>query len=120
MIEIVKAGARHLSDFGWLKTYWLFSFSDYFDPRILHSLLSRELHLRRDLEEFMQTLPASENRWKTSMKDITEACCATRPAICAIAARVASSPWAALLPAMDSSWRRASGLLQVMCSDSRS
>ncbi len=33
MIEIVKAGARHLSDFGWLKTYWLFSFSDYFDPR---------------------------------------------------------------------------------------
>ena len=24
MIEIVKAGARHLSDFGWLKTYWLF------------------------------------------------------------------------------------------------
>ena len=29
------------------------------DPRILHSLLSRELHLRRDLEEFMQTLPAS-------------------------------------------------------------
>ena len=33
MIEIVKAGARHLSDFGWLKTYWLFSFSDYYDPR---------------------------------------------------------------------------------------
>lgn len=29
------------------------------DPRTLHSLLSRELHLRRDLEEFMQTLPAS-------------------------------------------------------------
>ena len=32
MIEIVKAEDRHFSDFGWLKTYWLFSFSDYFDP----------------------------------------------------------------------------------------
>lgn len=32
-IEIVKAGRRHFSDFGWLKTYWLFSFSNYFDPR---------------------------------------------------------------------------------------
>lgn len=32
MIEIIKADARHLSDFGWLKTYWLFSFSHYFDP----------------------------------------------------------------------------------------
>ncbi|MFZ5563244.1 MAG: pirin family protein, partial [Thermodesulfobacteriota bacterium] len=32
-IEIVKAGSRHFSDFGWLKTYWLFSFSSYFDPR---------------------------------------------------------------------------------------
>jgi redox-sensitive bicupin YhaK (pirin superfamily) len=33
MIEIVKAKDRHFSDFGWLKTYWLFSFSSYFDPR---------------------------------------------------------------------------------------
>lgn len=32
MIEIVKAADRHFSDFGWLKTYWLFSFSSYFDP----------------------------------------------------------------------------------------
>ncbi|MDY0220687.1 MAG: pirin family protein [Desulfobacterium sp.] len=32
MIEIIKADSRHFSDFGWLKTYWLFSFSDYFDP----------------------------------------------------------------------------------------
>lgn len=32
MIEIIKANRRHFSDFGWLKTYWLFSFSDYFDP----------------------------------------------------------------------------------------
>lgn len=32
MIEIIKAGDRHFSDFGWLKTYWLFSFSDYYDP----------------------------------------------------------------------------------------
>ena len=32
MIEIIKAEQRHFSDFGWLKTYWLFSFSNYFDP----------------------------------------------------------------------------------------
>ncbi|MBF0119689.1 MAG: pirin family protein [Desulfobacterales bacterium] len=32
MIEIIKAGDRHFSDFGWLKTYWLFSFSNYYDP----------------------------------------------------------------------------------------
>jgi redox-sensitive bicupin YhaK (pirin superfamily) len=32
MIDIVKADQRNFSDFGWLKTYWLFSFSNYFDP----------------------------------------------------------------------------------------
>jgi hypothetical protein len=32
MIKIIPAKDRHFNDFGWLKTYWLFSFSDYFDP----------------------------------------------------------------------------------------
>ncbi len=32
MIDIIEAKDRHFSDFGWLKTYWLFSFSNYFDP----------------------------------------------------------------------------------------
>lgn len=32
MIEVIKANKRHFSDFGWLQTYWLFSFSNYFDP----------------------------------------------------------------------------------------
>jgi redox-sensitive bicupin YhaK (pirin superfamily) len=32
MTEIIRANKRHVSDFGWLRTYWLFSFSDYFDP----------------------------------------------------------------------------------------
>jgi quercetin 2,3-dioxygenase len=32
MIKIIKADERHFSNFGWLKTYWLFSFSDYYDP----------------------------------------------------------------------------------------
>jgi redox-sensitive bicupin YhaK (pirin superfamily) len=32
MITIVRANERHFSDFGWLKTYWLFSFSDFYDP----------------------------------------------------------------------------------------
>lgn len=33
MIQVLKAQDRHFSDFGWLKTYWLFSFSDYYDPQ---------------------------------------------------------------------------------------
>ena len=32
MIKIIKAEDRHFNDFGWLQTYWLFSFSDYYDP----------------------------------------------------------------------------------------
>ena len=32
MIEVIKAKDRHFTDFGWLQTYWLFSFSSYFDP----------------------------------------------------------------------------------------
>jgi len=32
MIEIIPSEKRHFSDFGWLQTYWLFSFSDYYDP----------------------------------------------------------------------------------------
>ncbi len=32
MIQIIPAEKRHFNDSGWLKTYWLFSFSDYYDP----------------------------------------------------------------------------------------
>ena len=32
MLHIIKAKDRRFSDIGWLKTYWLFSFSDYYDP----------------------------------------------------------------------------------------
>lgn len=32
MIHIIKASKRHFSDMGWLKTFWLFSFSSYHDP----------------------------------------------------------------------------------------
>ena len=35
MLEIIKSGQRHFSDFGWLKTFWLFSFASYFDPKNL-------------------------------------------------------------------------------------
>jgi quercetin 2,3-dioxygenase len=31
-MQIVRSDQRHFSDFRWLKTYWLFSFSDYYDP----------------------------------------------------------------------------------------
>lgn len=33
MIERIAAAQRHFRDFGWLKTHWLFSFDDYYDPR---------------------------------------------------------------------------------------
>jgi redox-sensitive bicupin YhaK (pirin superfamily) len=32
MIEIITNEKRNFTDHGWLKTYWLFSFSDYYDP----------------------------------------------------------------------------------------
>ena len=32
MIHVIRADDRHFTDFGWLKTYWLFSFSEYYDP----------------------------------------------------------------------------------------
>ncbi len=36
MIKIVKAAERHFADWGWLHTYWLFSFDDYYDPHNVH------------------------------------------------------------------------------------
>jgi quercetin 2,3-dioxygenase len=27
MIQVIRADERHFTDFDWLKTYWLFSFS---------------------------------------------------------------------------------------------
>jgi len=32
MIQIIRKEQRHFNDFDWLKTYWLFSFADYYDP----------------------------------------------------------------------------------------
>ena len=32
-VRIIRASERHFSDHEWLQTYWLFSFSDYYDPR---------------------------------------------------------------------------------------
>lgn len=32
LIDIIPAKERHFTDFGWLKTYWLFSFASYYDP----------------------------------------------------------------------------------------
>lgn len=36
MISMIDATSRHYKDHGWLKTYHLFSFADYFDPRNLN------------------------------------------------------------------------------------
>lgn len=32
MKRIIRASERHANDFGWLKNFWLFSFSDYYAP----------------------------------------------------------------------------------------
>ena len=32
MVELIKSSERHLSSQGWLKSYFLFSFADYYDP----------------------------------------------------------------------------------------
>jgi redox-sensitive bicupin YhaK (pirin superfamily) len=32
-MTLIRASERHAGDFGWLKTYWLFSFAHYYDPR---------------------------------------------------------------------------------------
>jgi len=32
MIKTIRADERYFSDFGWLQTYWLFSFDNYYDP----------------------------------------------------------------------------------------
>lgn len=32
MIRVINAEDRHFTDFGWLQTYWLFSFSSYYNP----------------------------------------------------------------------------------------
>ncbi len=32
MVELIKSSERHLSTQGWLKSYFLFSFADYYDP----------------------------------------------------------------------------------------
>ena len=32
MLKTILAEDRHFSDFSWLQTYWLFSFSNYYDP----------------------------------------------------------------------------------------
>jgi len=40
MINVIKSSDRHFSDMGWLKTFWLFSFSSYYDPKnISHGML---------------------------------------------------------------------------------
>jgi redox-sensitive bicupin YhaK (pirin superfamily) len=32
LIQVIRARRRYFSDLGWLQTFWLFSFSDYYDP----------------------------------------------------------------------------------------
>ncbi len=36
MITTIDGDARHSNEFGWLKTFWLFSFADYYTPDNIH------------------------------------------------------------------------------------
>jgi len=36
MIQVIPANSRYMADHGWLKTYHLFSFAEYFDPDNTH------------------------------------------------------------------------------------
>lgn len=36
MIQVIRANERHLADHGWLKSHFLFSFADYYDPANTH------------------------------------------------------------------------------------
>jgi len=40
MIDVIPSTKRHFTDMGWLQTYWLFSFSNYYDPEnVNHGVL---------------------------------------------------------------------------------
>jgi quercetin 2,3-dioxygenase len=36
MFNIIRANERHIADHGWLTSYFLFSFADYYDPANIH------------------------------------------------------------------------------------
>jgi hypothetical protein len=36
MIQVIRSDDRHFQDFGWLQTYWHFSFDSYHDPKNVH------------------------------------------------------------------------------------
>ena len=50
MIQVIRAAERHFTNFGWLQTYWLFSFSEYYDPANIQcgALRVLSIHLKRD------------------------------------------------------------------------
>jgi redox-sensitive bicupin YhaK (pirin superfamily) len=65
MIEVIRANQRHFSDFGWLQTYWLFSFSNYFDP---HNIQFGALRVFNDdvVQPGTVFRPTLTERWKSS------------------------------------------------------
>ncbi|MFC1553324.1 pirin family protein [candidate division KSB1 bacterium] len=36
MLQVIKSDKRHFEDYGWLKTFWLFSFSNYYEKENIH------------------------------------------------------------------------------------
>lgn len=69
MIRVIPAAERYHADRGWLSTYWLFSFDEYYDPQNLHWSALRVfnddiirggggfgMHSHRDMEIFTYVL----------------------------------------------------------------
>ena len=67
MIQVIRADAHHFTDFGWLKTYWLFSFSV---ARIMTQGISSSVLCGYSMTMWLLPTPAlapiPTRRWKSS------------------------------------------------------
>jgi|APSaa5957512622_1039677.scaffolds.fasta_scaffold165150_1 hypothetical protein len=67
MIQIIKSKDRHFNDFGWLQTYWLFSFSNYYDPENIS-------HGRLRVFNDDEMMPQRHNRLITRHMEMLQNC----------------------------------------------
>ena len=92
MIDVIKSDQRHHQDFGWLSTYWHFSFGDYYDEKnmswgklrvfnddVIQGGGGFGLHPHRDMEiiTFVVNgeLAHQDSVGKATAKLITSLCC---------------------------------------------
>jgi len=60
MIQVIPANRRHFADFEWLKTYWLFSFADNYDPARIDEEAALTLTARRRCASSSLTSPPAK------------------------------------------------------------